>query len=392
MKNKGFTLIELLAVIVILAIIALIATPIVLNIIKDAKESSTLRSADFYIDALENEIMLENTKQGGSFNPNVCEINKGKVLCDEKEINLKVNGEIPTSGSITFEEGKVIKVDLTYPSGNVILNNKGELVLGDVNIPEPKSFAEDSWDTIAANVRKGNIDVYKSNLENNKNNTKKIELTIDGTKKEYTVRIANTTTPPECNSEGFSQTACGFVVEFEDIIKRHNMNPSGEYKGVQYDYGWNKDGYPASSMYKFLNDETDKEITSIYELLPEEIKNVIIPTFVVSSYGSEDTSNFTSTDKLYLLATGEIWAQGTSNTIDYDEARNKTRQLDYYIGVTTDSFGKAKKYYNGSADVWWLRSATSHITSDFYRVRTNGDWASNSAHTTHGVAPAFRIG
>ena len=392
MKNKGFTLIELLAVIVILAIIALIATPIVLNIIKDAKESSTLRSADFYIDALENEIMLENTKQGGSFNPNVCEINKGKVLCDEKEINLKVNGEIPTSGSITFEEGKVIKVDLTYPSGNVILNNKGELVLGDVNIPEPKSFAEDSWDTIAANVRKGNIDVYKSNLENNKNNTKKIELTIDGTKKEYTVRIANTTTPPECNSEGFSQTACGFVVEFEDIIKRHNMNPSGEYKGVQYDYGWNKDGYPASSMYKFLNDETDKEITSIYELLPEEIKNVIIPTFVVSSYGSEDTSNFTSTDKLYLLATGEIWAQGTSNTIDYDEARNKTRQLDYYIGVTTDSFGKAKKYYNGSADAWWLRSAGSSNASFFYIVSKRGGWGTLSADSTLGVAPAFRIG
>ena len=392
MKNKGFTLIELLAVIVILAIIALIATPIVLNIIKDAKESSTLRSADFYIDALENEIMLENTKQGGSFNPNVCEINKGKVLCDEKEINLKVNGEIPTSGSITFEEGKVIKVDLTYPSGNVILNNKGELVLGDVNIPEPKSFAEDSWDTIAANVRKGNIDVYKSNLENNKNNTKKIELTIDGTKKEYTVRIANTTTPPECNSEGFSQTACGFVVEFEDIIKRHNMNPSGEYKGVQYDYGWNKDGYPASSMYKFLNDETDKEITSIYELLPEEIKNVIISTFVVSSYGSKDTSNFTSTDKLYLLATGEIWAQGTSNTIDYDEARNKTRQLDYYIGVTTDSFGKAQKYYNGSADAWWLRSAISINTINFYDVSTDGDWGYNRANTTNGVAPAFRIG
>jgi len=37
MKNKGFTLIELLAVIVILAIIALIATPIVLGIIEDVK-------------------------------------------------------------------------------------------------------------------------------------------------------------------------------------------------------------------------------------------------------------------------------------------------------------------------------------------------------------------
>ena len=51
--KKGFTLIELLAVIVILAIIALIAVPVVLNIINDAKESSGLRSSEFYLDAVE---------------------------------------------------------------------------------------------------------------------------------------------------------------------------------------------------------------------------------------------------------------------------------------------------------------------------------------------------
>ena len=51
--KKGFTLIELLAVIVILAVIAVIAVPIVLNIINDAKSESGLRSADFYLDALE---------------------------------------------------------------------------------------------------------------------------------------------------------------------------------------------------------------------------------------------------------------------------------------------------------------------------------------------------
>ena len=41
MKNKkGFTLIELLAVIVILAVIALIATPLIMNVINDAKKSA----------------------------------------------------------------------------------------------------------------------------------------------------------------------------------------------------------------------------------------------------------------------------------------------------------------------------------------------------------------
>lgn len=44
-NSKGFTLIELLAVIVILAIIALIATPVILNIIKKARISATQDSA-----------------------------------------------------------------------------------------------------------------------------------------------------------------------------------------------------------------------------------------------------------------------------------------------------------------------------------------------------------
>ena len=45
-ENKGFTLIELLAVIVILAIIALIATPIILGIINDARGQAQKRSAE----------------------------------------------------------------------------------------------------------------------------------------------------------------------------------------------------------------------------------------------------------------------------------------------------------------------------------------------------------
>ena len=56
LTTSGFTLIELLAVIVILAIIALIATPIVLSIINDTKKSAIKQSAEFYEKALEQSI------------------------------------------------------------------------------------------------------------------------------------------------------------------------------------------------------------------------------------------------------------------------------------------------------------------------------------------------
>ena len=58
MKNntKGFTLIELLAVIVILAVIALIASPIILNIIQSSQRSTRARSVEAYAHAIEDSV------------------------------------------------------------------------------------------------------------------------------------------------------------------------------------------------------------------------------------------------------------------------------------------------------------------------------------------------
>ena len=50
--KKGFTLIELLAVIVILAIIALIATPTILGVVETARKGAAESSVLGYIDAV----------------------------------------------------------------------------------------------------------------------------------------------------------------------------------------------------------------------------------------------------------------------------------------------------------------------------------------------------
>ena len=57
MKKKGFTLIELLAVIVILAIIALIVTPVVSKIIDSAKKSANARSVEGHIKNIEYAVI-----------------------------------------------------------------------------------------------------------------------------------------------------------------------------------------------------------------------------------------------------------------------------------------------------------------------------------------------
>ena len=387
MKRNGFTLIELLAVIVILAIIALIATPIVLDIIKDTKESSLLRSAEFYISAVEQTVAKEKMKDA-TYNPNTCKIENKKLYCDgiTEELKVDVEGEMPESGNITFSNGDIKDITLKYEEGKTIVKNaQGNLVY--YTIPTPKSFSEDSWETIVANVKAGNTSAYKVG------DTKEIALTGFTNTEEnsnglYTIRVANTKTPEECNTEGFSQTACGFVIEFVDIITTHNMNPSGEYKGTQYEFGWNVDGWPASEMRTYVNND-------IYNALPEGLKENIINTKVVSSHGSTSgEKNFTSEDKIYLLSTKEVWGkEGTTNTINYDTAEAETRQLDYYKtnGVTTASYSGALKNYNGSSAFWWLRSAYSDCTDIFYLLDDTGDQNSNMANITNGVAVAFRI-
>ena len=240
------------------------------------------------------------------------------------------------------------------------------------------NFSTDSWATIATNVRNGKGGNYTIG------DTKTVDMGSYGT---HTLRIANTSTPSECSTSGFSQTACGFVLEFADIITTHIMNPSGKYNGTQYDYGCNGGGWPNSSMRTFVNND-------IYNSLPSEIKNAIIDTTVVSSHGKEDAANFTSTDKLYLLSTAEVWSQGSSNTIKNDTARDVTRQLDYYknLGTSTSNYSGAIKKNGTSADYWWLRAAVFSTPSFFLIVNNHGGWYSTNSDISRGVAPAFRLG
>ena len=97
MNKKGFTLIELLAVIVVLAVIALIATPIVLNLVKTAKIGSAEQSVTGYVKAVENTIIKDmiNNK----------EVSDGNYKYNS--IEADISGKRPTSGEYIVKNGKV---------------------------------------------------------------------------------------------------------------------------------------------------------------------------------------------------------------------------------------------------------------------------------------------
>ena len=139
MKKNGFTLIELLAVIVILAIIALIATPIILGIINDAREESNERSVELYASAVRNAVaayQLTGTTAPKSFSDLDIQYD-GTVECTTQELyadgsfyldKCKVNGsEKEYSYGTKQPSCSIKKQDASkYSKGDVVTCYLGE--------------------------------------------------------------------------------------------------------------------------------------------------------------------------------------------------------------------------------------------------------------------------
>ena len=288
------------------------------------------------------------------------------------------NGDTNISGGFGTKYNSS-KIDKTYAKIDNC-NNRGYLT-DKIN---PSSFATDSWSTIAYSIKGGNTCKY------NVGDTKSVDV---GTFGRHTVRVSNKSKPSSCSSSTYSQTACGFVIEFADIIVRYNMNPSGTYNGKYYQYGTNVGGWPASKLRTYLNND-------IFKQLPRDLQNVIINTKVISGHGSKETSNFTSTDKLYLLSPTEVWGDwtgmwgswsstGSSNGNEVDTAKSSSRQLDYYVskGTTFKNYSATQKSDGTTQYFWWHRSARYNDDIQFYGMRGYGH-----AYRDGGISPAFKVG
>ena len=357
-----------------------------------------------------------------TFNPNggTVEETTRQVLENEKIGSLPV----PTKGNAEFQGW--YRLDEILVDGNYI-PNANETLYAHWN--ECGDFATASWDTINRKVQE-DPKTYPVGCR------KEVDL---GTYGKHVVRVANNTTPVECSRNDNSQTACGFVLEFEDIITTHRMNPlntSSTARGNGAIGGWEY-----SEMRTFVNND-------IYNVLPQDLQNVIIPTYVISGYSGEDITNsspgkasnlFKTVDKLYLLSYTEVFGvdqemidtyyehfdeiQNQGKYIDdfykksnaaiyhYDvHAAIKSNQLDYYKyhGSYNETYKRPEDPYSGSYDPneikkyngeeynWWSR--TPYRKHDFYfldfgkedKIGANNEtWASDSEL---GVSPAFKIG
>lgn len=359
-SKKGFTLIEVLAIIIILAIIAVITVPIVLDVIDNSKIGAAKDSAYGYINSV-NKLYVSKSMS----NPDYEVPDSYYKVSDLKTMGVSVSGDEPSGNSwVRVVDNEVVSGCLQFGEYSVNITNGvvGNVIKGDCESVTP--FELDSWDAIKSAVNADNIDFY------NVGDTK--EVLIGGVS--YTFRLANKTFDG-CDTEenGFSQTACGFVIEFVDTVGRKVLNSPSSNVG----------GWPATVIYSYLNVDDD----SIYNKLPSDLKNVIADTYTVSGHGrTAGETNFSSISKLYLLSSQEVFG----NNQEYDTANSSTKQLEYYQDNNTSS-DRIKYTSAGVESIWWLRSPRSIYTDDFYCVESDGSIAPRNASYSYGVAPAFRI-
>ena len=213
-----------------------------------------------------------------------------------------------------------------------------------VNISEyPKALQDetisDSWSTIFANEDNG---------------TYKTVYSLGDIKYMYL-----NGTPMPMQIVAFDEDTSKISWVCKSILDTHNMNPTGDTTG----------GWASSNMRAWLRE-------TIYPMIDSTIRNRIVAV-TKNYYDAKTSSRLTISDTVWIPSEYEIFG-----TTSYENSGT------LYTGVFTDATSRIKKYgLNGSAGIWWLRSADSGAS--FRYVSSSGNANYNSASSAYGVVLGF---
>ena len=101
MNKKGFTLIEVLAVLLIISIIALITTPIIINVINNSKENAFIQDVNSLVDSIRT-YQAENNYE---------EVTVDYTTGENTNL-LELDGDLPDAGQITINDAGKVSVAL----------------------------------------------------------------------------------------------------------------------------------------------------------------------------------------------------------------------------------------------------------------------------------------
>src|SRR5574344_574305 len=368
-KVKGFTLIELLAVIVILAIIALIITPVITDIIKGARESSDLRSAEAYVKAGDN-FYAEAT----------LDTNKASLLGTNVINSLEVNNAEATGTLIVNSDGTVAMA--------IVLNNKCYVKTSSQYVDQITV----SDDTTNCTVSNGNNYKTYSN----------------GEAVYFNVTTGKTCTSAEAVSTTNTKTGCMKFYAFNDSSSSSTVNMILDHNttanNVVWDSTTNENG--PTTAYTQLKSDTASwvgvETQSNYAYTNSTTSYTV-------KYGDDNAkARFITANEVATITGNTSWNSNTKLDTDwfYLDSNSHTRTakskgaskyawLYDYTSICTgygcnveDNTGYNSIYAYG----YWTSDAVSGGSSSAWRVRRDGTlYSGDVAYTGSGVRPVITV-
>ena len=369
MKNKGFTLIELLAVIVILAVISLIATPMILGVIETSKESSAKVSAYGYIDAVETQVAINE------LDANKTNIEDGVYEVEDLKntYGLVVKGELPTSNSwVKIEKGQVVDYSLkigeyvvNYSESGVTITKGGKITTKPDGLTKSGATKVEASET---DTHRGIVYLDPTNLSNvcNAENSISTTETKTGCMKWYIF-----------NDDGNNYT----------MILDHNTTAR-----IRWNDSNSNVAYESSNLKAVVDDLV---ITSGWEVTPRLITADEVNTITGKTGFDASTSSY-----YYLDTLTQAKADFTSSRSKYDWLYNnlnkcKTDSTDFGCtiedGNTYSGYGTASE---GQTWAYWTSTPVGTAGSGSYvwGVNRNGRLnSSNADNTNFGVRPVITI-
>ena len=330
MKNKGFTLIELLAVIVILAIIALIATPMILGVIEKARKGASEQSALGYIDAVEKQVAINQVK-----NENL--INDGTYNVPMTGITVK--GEAPTKGWLKIEKGMV--TNYSFVIGKYVITKGSKTVKGD----EPAKSEEEVTKTYS--VYSNGTTIYynpETNTKCNESEAVSTTGTKTGCMKWYTF-----------NDEGENASTVNMILDHNTTAKVSSWSAS------KTQITTDTKNWDSSLNARLITADEIAKITG--------------------------NTNWTST-----TATTSDWFYLDSNNQTQTEKTQGASKYAWLFDYTDNCTSYGCNIADSSTYGYWTSNAVAGSSSRAWRVDGSGNLYCNSvSFTNYGIRPVITI-
>lgn len=408
-QRKGFTLIELLAVIVILAVIALIATPLVLNIIERAEKGAFRDSVYGLMEATEFQVILDDLKYPITFvyPEDAALIHFKGTKPSEGYIQIVAEGKVKLAlgngrwcavkdindSQVTVKNGKCDKVDLKKP----IISGYGDLnqeIAAGTTYQLPNVTATDadgnSLDVITT-IKKGTVEVdsidtsLKGNYtitytaQDKNGNVSVVTVTLTITKEPTdTDKIVEDIKDPETFVCIEDNTYCYYRGENPDNWVKFNnedwrilgiqdgklklLNMNLTMKGYAWDTSNNNDWARPASLNTYLNSEYYKKLEPVQDkIVASEYYIGILP------YNSEMTIKEVRPIEKTKTWTGKVGLMSASDFL--------LASLDTECSIDTKAVWNTncmrKNWIWKSWDEWVI-TASSSTTPDVWVISTGG--------------------